>query len=346
MKYIVLLLLVGLSWNQSFGLVNIEQYNTKINKAELSITNGKFKEALNYYESSFKLKEQPFAQDLYNAIVCALKLHLNRKALALSFILADKGVGKSFFEKKSIFQLLKNEEGWQSLLSAAEDAQKSYDRNPIQKRIKDLIEADRIMHTKWFLATQDPNNELRKRMMIVDDSLSLELMDLFKNEGYLSEGQISVGINNDTTINSMPLFGIIILHKAMTYSDTLFSNVLKAALKQGEIKPDVVAKFLDYGGRKGKRSTYGAEFLYMIYKCNLYVNNKLSIPDINSARAELGLCSLDDYLKKVRFVINHPATDFSLNAYSGKIGSFSNLSAEKGFLSNYNLIVNIPDCNN
>jgi hypothetical protein len=74
-------------------------YNRYINKAEINITEGKYAEALQNYETAFADTKTAFTVDLYNACACAAKLKNTAKVFAFADKLAAKGVGEKFFTK-------------------------------------------------------------------------------------------------------------------------------------------------------------------------------------------------------------------------------------------------------
>ena len=86
---------------------NARNYFQNINQAELSITQGDYKLAISYYDSAFN-SNIFFAKDIYNSIVCDVKSEHLKLASSKCWVLANKGVGSSFF-KKSIQSSFKND---------------------------------------------------------------------------------------------------------------------------------------------------------------------------------------------------------------------------------------------
>lgn len=329
---------------------SIKAYNGHINKAELAIVDNNFKSAFQFYETAFQYKEQPFAIDLYNATICAIKTTKTKDAFLLCNRLADKGVGAAFFEKKSIFDPLKQETlSWQGLIAHAKLADKDFrtKNKPILDIIDTLYEKDQEMHRKW--ANSDFNNKLEREMKQLDSTRSAELLNAFRKYGYLSEDILGATVSADTVLELEPKFGIIMLHnyQGRIKSDTLFTHVLRAMLSQGRIKPEYFADIQDRGSNFGDREYYGNNSLFTPYKCSLYQFkvDKEVLEQLDKKRESIALYSLADFRKKFIFNLSHPYTEFLIGARSLLVHSFADKESEAFFKQIHELIIkDIPGC--
>lgn len=330
-------------------------YFYNVNHAELAIIKGQYKTAINYYETAFK-EMKPLAQDLYNASICAVKVRSYKNALEYCKKLADKGVGKNFFLYKTTYKELRNAQSWPALINRAAKAKDSlYSRNKnLLAHIDTLYACDQYWHGLWRKSNWH-DTALYALMDNVDDSLSFELMDIFKEHGYLSEDMTGVEMENDTLINDWPSFFIIILHnyEGMPWLSTrtgpgripkgAFAKILQEAKDTGQINPELVAMLEDMGGDSevpGK-PFFGTQFLYMSYKNNIYIskdgNTINNLKKIDSNRKNLGTYPLNDYVMKARYKVLNPNSPFGFYPRIGGVGSFADEESRKSFLESHDL---------
>jgi hypothetical protein len=341
-RYFTLLLLM-LPWPCLLGKDNPSQYNAYVNKAELAIVDQQQEQALRFYDSAFGYKTIPFAQDLYNASVCALKTNDIPKAFSLCRHIAAKGTGKAFFEKKPVFvPLCRYVKQWHKLLADADRIKDKYilSNREVKKIIDGLYSRDQEMHRRW--SGSDYNAALESEMKALDDSVSKALLGIFKKYGYLSEDVIGVNIHADTILEYEPQFSVIMLHnyQGRIKTDTLFSPILREMLAAGKIKPEYYASIQDAGSNFIERPYYGTSELSN-YKCTLYRQKlpKEVLRNIDIVRQRTGLSTLDDFLKKVVFNTDHANFEFLINARSTLIYSFANEESEKIFKEENDVII-------
>ena len=74
----------------------IEKYYSLVNRAEISITESKFKDALHFYEEASKIKTL-FSYDAHNALLCAIETNNVKKAISYAKLLLQKGVPVPYF---------------------------------------------------------------------------------------------------------------------------------------------------------------------------------------------------------------------------------------------------------
>jgi hypothetical protein len=322
---------------------HFETYNEQVTKAEMNIIDGDFKSAMQHYKLAFEQKENPFASDLYNASVAAIKTGNYTQAFALCNRLATKGAGGVFFEKKTAFQPLKKQPAWEALIKTAE-----LEKNRIKKEqgetikwVNGLVDKDQEWHTIW--SKSDFNQTLEMQMAAADDSLSGELMKVFDRQGYLSEDVIGANVTDDTTIN-FPAHWIIILHNYQgrhNTEDTLFTPILRKALSEGKISPRFFAYLQDHGSNMIRRPVYGTGRGYNIWQCNLYKypTNAIAVSDIETNRRSIGLGTLAEDEQRIFYTLNRKDYDFIIYGEVSTTGSFANKESEQRFLETSLLVL-------
>jgi len=323
------------------------QYHQSINEAELSIVVKDYGQALKAFNKAFTYSDNPFAADLYNACVCAIKIGDNESAMKFCARLTTKGVGREFFEGKKIFEPLKEHPNWENLCKSAEESKLTLKKktSDILSAIDSLVTKDQFVNHQW--RNSGETAEMRKVMDITDDSISRYLISMFDKYGFLSEDVIGVTISNGNISPSLP-FDVIIIHNYQSrlkgFGDTLFTGILTKALKEGKITPQYFARIQDFAGGS---INYGSVRTYMKYKCNLYFDNAVedSLAVIEQRRIEIGLSSFKDLKEKILFNIRFPENDFRINALCPTIESFANKQSEERFLNTQTLVYpNIPNC--
>lgn len=324
-------------------------YNGLVDKAEIAFIRGDCKEALLYYDKAFARNQYPFAQDLYNAVVCALHTSKNTRALRWCFLLAGKGTGADFFSKKAIFTPLKKERKWDELIYYANQA-----KIAIQQRYK---EANDFLNGLYRLSdaipfwdhTPDMQSQAEGDRLWKNDSLSQQLLKFIQDKGYPSEEMIGVYISRDTILEKHPAFYRLIEKRwplFNSYVDSLFKvALLEKGVQQGLLKADIychmTARGLDWQ-RGAEQRVY-----YSWYGCSIYANKYIERGEVAQFRRSIGACSLDDYLKKLTFMIQYPQTDFSINTIGIRqdIPGTTNALENARYAKDFDLIVSdIPGC--
>lgn len=324
---------------------NLHVYFENINKAELDIANQDYRGASEKYKIAFTNKENPFAIDLYNALITSLRLEDFDQSYTYCILLAEKGVGQNFFSKKSDFKKLriKKRKDWNSLLILAADRKAKYDRDnkEINNKLAILYKRDQEIHALLRSNPEnipDPEIEVKR----VDDSTSFELMALFQEYGFLSEFNLGAPITDDTVILKQPNFYIIIRHnfQGLIRYDTLFAGTCRKAIQQGEMDPMVYAVMRDANGINGNID-YGTSHIVMKYNCAIYMDRDmykrytskdLKFKHIDSNRKSIYLPPMEDALNKLIFRIRKPDSPFIIRDTYGIIGSFAEKRDEEIFL--------------
>lgn len=323
------------------------EYPAQVSTAELAITRGDLRNALHHYRLAFASRTLPFAVDLYNASVCAIKSRDYTQAMQYCHMLAVKGVGDKFFGK-SIYRPLQLQKGWESLLATARHRKNALEQKhgALLCLIDSLVAKDQWVNRLWRISGMQ--SEPRKHMDLTYDTIGLHLKHLFDSLGFLTEEKIGAYVKEDTNLQRGQLFDVIIIHNytARMTGDTLFNETLRQALQRGEIKPEHYASLRDFTG--GSFTDYfGTSHLYTQYRCTLYreKRDEAELQRIGNNRKRIGLPVLKDHEQKLLYNITHRHDDFIIHANLTVYKSFANEASEQSFLNNSEIVVrNIPHC--
>ena len=296
---IILLLLSNIFFGQNFN-----KYYNHINKAELNIINNNFKNAILNYDSAFTFSESPFAKDIHNAIICSKKLKLQNKLNDYSMLmLKNKSLKPSYYKKhnRKFYKAKKDE-----IKKKYIEKLNSY----TYKLFEDLYKKDQKIRTnKNYIYGR---NKIHKT-----DSLSFVA---FKN--YIDKKKFpdeSFFLDNPFQ-NNLHLF-VTHWHQAGFEIDSILLLAVKN-LKFINIDYAYINEMED-GLRKN--SKYGiVTMLEYRNKIKLIKRTNNDILQINKRRKKIGLCTYDEYIKKILFFKKNKdfyyQTGYSVITIAGKSG--------------------------
>jgi hypothetical protein len=323
-------------------------YNFHINKAELAIIDNRYADALHSFDSALIFDSVSYAQDLFNASLCALKIGLHERSLWYCYKLAQRGVGIEFFDTKTIFGPLKsNHVLWDSLLVLAKDKQEYFNAKyaDILLVVDSLVQKDQAMNKRWRDSKMD--SEVERLMDLTNDTIAKALHNLLTKEGFLSEKLIGAKPNPEGEFYIRTPFDVIIIHnyESRRVGDSLFNDVLYDALINELIKQDYYAFIRDFAGGHSSIDYFGSGHLFVQYNCTIYKSKFADLEEIKKQRKRIGLGTLEDYAKKIVFNIQNPSSDFQINGHCAKYMNFKNKESEEMFLKGHEIfIAKIPNC--
>ncbi|WP_118976566.1 hypothetical protein [Taibaiella koreensis] len=324
-------------------------YGKMVNLAELELIEGRYIDALQYYDSAFALKKgSPFLIDLYNASVCAVKAGKNDLAMKLCKEMADLGVGGAAFTATNVYYNLFSHVDWKENVKHADVIRAALlkKNSRVLAFVDTLVVKDQEYNHAW--RNSGMAEKQRDIMYLKNDTISRQLNEILRTNNFLDDRTVGPSLDENKTFSYNKPFDVIIVHNYQNRSgDTVFNAVLKDALESGKITPDRYAALLDMGINNGDRPYYGELRFYMQYKCKLYVDNfnKERQQKIDSNRASIGLCSTSDLLKKVIFRTKYPANDFKISAQLSMLGSFADKQSEDMMLKESSVVFDqIPNC--
>lgn len=294
---IVLVLFLYFNAYSLFGQTSnsLMKYYEFVNQAELDIVNNKIPLAYSKYKEAFKIKEIPFELDHYNFAICCAILKKNHESFKHVKFLVEYGYSiDSLFKNDELKYLKKNK--WKKKIYSIS---KKYDHK-LKIKLDSLLNLDQKFRIIDKIKYKDT-------IFKID---SLNANTIIKNKNLFScfsESKIGLDLT--------PL-RIIIMHnfQNLTFGRDLNSlhDLLKACVYSGEIDVRKAAYYLqgynleNFGASFRGITRYG--FIY--YEEGIEKLSKLSdpgIPDnpitneIDLNRRKIGLCSIDDYLRKIKF---------------------------------------------
>lgn len=292
-------------------------YHNFVNKAELLICKSDLKNASLSYDSAFAaMPQQAFAQDIYNASVCAIKINNFDKAVSYCKELVVLGCDLNFFTKKASYNaLIENRIKWLEVVNSYELLCKNRVKQinwKLRNKIQAIQEIDQSAYRLRGIDKTLTNDVLKQ----ITENIHQEIESLFKNNGYPSEKEIGIFIENDTLIINSPL-NVLIRH---SYQTKLYSlkPFLQDALNKGNLKPEEYMAWLDVQEQNEKKAGFGTDPIIVINR-NVYQNT--SSPEIrnkiNSNRNAVFASSYDEnILKIIESKIKKTLIDFFLLPYA------------------------------
>lgn len=342
----LILILALVSFRQTNGQ-NFIFYNKHINRAEIAIIDNRYSDALQSFDSALLFDSVGYAQDLYNASVCALNIGNHEKSFLYCYKLASTGVGRDFFNTKTLYSPLKKHILWDRLLVLAKEKQEYFKAKygDILMVVDSLVQKDQAMNKKWRESKMD--NEVGMLMDLTNDTIAKALNNLLIKEGFLSEKLIGAKPSPEGEFLIRTPFDIIMIHnyESRRIGDSLFNDVLYEALINGLIKQDYYAFIRDFAGGHSSLDYFGSGHLFGQYHCKIFKRKFADLEEIEKQRKRIGLGTVEDYAKKILFNIQNPTTDFQINGHCAKYMNFRNKESEEIFLQgNEVFIAKIPDC--
>jgi hypothetical protein len=306
-----------LFFSNTIGQINAEKYFYYTNRAELSIVDSNYIEAIKNYDSSLAYLPVPFSQDVYNATICYTLQKQYEKAFAGIKFLIQRGVDSTIFQKQ-VFKRLRNQKSyWREFISGYPKLLRDYKMNiqmDILTDINRMNEADQNFFCE--LPQNVNNNYFIDSLKQNDDFLMIRFKMYLNKYTYLHEGIIGVKYA-DTTLSFYPIFNILLRHH---YQNQKFeiTPILKNALKSGYLKPELYALWVDFQTSGG----YGSESLVKKIEDTLYIFSFPGIKNkIDANRSAIGLCTLDEQAKKTIFTARKNSIGFLFFSRIGIITS-------------------------
>lgn len=253
-------------FNQSFAQNNnntYTEYHVLVNTAENKITALDYQEALKVYHEAFK-NDYTFAQDLYNASLCAMQVKDFDATLKFCEGLVKRGCTIKFFSTYK-FKPFRESAQWEIFSKKYPSFVESYNstcRKDLVAEIEKLNELDQGNYK--LLPNNVHNQDFQDSLKNLSDYVKLKLMNLFNQSGYLDESIIGARIESDTTLGILPIFAFLIRHRYQVNKYD-YSPYLISEFNKGKIKPEVLASWLDLE-LKGAIGSVPA----LIYNCQLY----------------------------------------------------------------------------
>ena len=306
--YFLFFLHIGVSAQQNDMLI---KYYELVNMAELNIVDNNIIKAYSNYKKAFNIKEIPFGLDQYNFAVCCAILNKKKESFKHVKFLIEYGYLKDSLINNKELDYLKRPK-WQKKMIFI-----SKKHNVVlKKKLDSLLVIDQQFR-------KIDKIRYKESIFKIDSLNAISIMDLKNKYDCFSETQMG--------LNMTPL-RIMIMHnfQGLSKGENLPSlyDLLYDSVQRGEIDTRIIAYYIQgYGitnigngidtGIIKYGYTYfenGEKKISELSKPGL-INN--SIPDeINRNRKSLGLCSVEEYRRKIIF--NHKNKSFRFTNSSDK----------------------------
>lgn len=269
-------------FSQQANPKQVWSYYVHVNDAEMFITDGRYSDALAFYDIAFQNK-LPNAKDLYNAYVASFLVKDTVRTISYFNQLALYGLKKGGFERskfgKSIPDIA-SDPFYQYISkdydSLNEVAQKSAFPAYV-KKLNDIYSKDQ--------KARETNQKLN--IYFADSLNMIELGKFIKTSGFPSFQKTGFFETcRNSPMNPSTAWVIMWHHRG---KNTALDKVMLEAVKNGEFPPDDYAIIADQ-----KKNLYYTSILKV-------KQADLDETEINKKRAEIYLESLGDYRKKLEF---------------------------------------------
>lgn len=199
---------------------NIALYYELIYEAELALIRDKYATALDYYLAAIE-EGNLFVKDAENALLVAVESKNYTTALVFVEKLFQKGVPKTYFEKRKSFNAFRASEEWKALVSK----KKEYTKNVVlRNRISELLAmGQQYRYDDYY----------RDTMLVIDAIIKDEILAVFEKTGYPNADEIGVSMQNDTTIDRNQ-FDLLLLTQ-IAKNRNLFLPKLETFLHNGQM---------------------------------------------------------------------------------------------------------------
>lgn len=328
----------------SYGNKNIE-YLYLTYDAEDAIIRLDYTAALAFYKKAFETKQDKiFAEDIYNALKCAVLLKDSIIATKHLEQLAKTGIGSNFI-KSHFYDFFKFNLPYFTIQCTISDSitiRRQEANKNVQSLLDSLTNEDQIYHSLWSkyssthqLDVNNLDNDTTFQLMSnADIKISKALYNIFINGNDLSEFQLGPFVGKGKFL-WQPDYAIIILHNYQgteKYADTLFTNILFQQIINGIIKPTYLANLSDANYSKIKPE-YGntAGFINFVGQ-QMYINKDVYGDTernalINRNRQSIFLYNLDKQLIRKKFMDQNPNNFFIRSCFATRT-DYANLEFE------------------
>jgi hypothetical protein len=308
LQVVAIIVLVSNTYGQ---IKNYRHYQESINLAELNLIAGNQLKALNIYYDLLTTSDGNFSKDIYNSLILAKDLKRFDTLFVLLEFVKVKNFDTEYLKGLPEFADLHNNTKWKAFIST--NNKRIYIDTALRSKINNLQTRDQFFRLKE--GSYKVYGDTIKKI----DSL---------NYDYIMSLLISGGFPGEQEIGAQDFFGnqgydIVLYHycqyrgqnkKVINPTPFLINQVL-----DGRIRPNMCAHILEMQNGEFKAGT--VDVMRFQFE-NKY--SEILVPDYTKQRKALieefrkWLClePLDDYFKKVKFVINVNNKKYKIDAWS------------------------------
>lgn len=305
-----------------YGKISLSQpkkdvlyYYQKVNQAESEIINNRYHAALAIYDSILYQNSYKWPKDIYNALVCCLKVQKHDTALLYVNQLINLGVDSSLFSKP-VFNAIRSRIDFKKIT-----------RPILFYTIDSLYQRDQACRTK-------ENYDKYNYNIRTQDSLnSIKLLSIINQHGGSLPNLIDVGVQHPSLVQ-YPI-NILVRHISSYEQLEDITEVLWKSLEVGTIHPKFFSSIEDLKPvhRRRIKDTFGSNIFIIIDK-ETYIRptHKDKLDKIDANRLLIGLEPLAEYKDKIKFAMQND--DFIFDNIGGvSVYNFKDDQNKKAFTS-------------
>ena len=303
----------------------VKAYYPQINKAELAVVEGKYKDAFENYEKAFAAAPRAFMRDYFNAAVCATYLGDATNTYKYLLEVAGKGISLDFIKDETAFIGIQQDQNWRNFEKEYLAKKREFDQK-INKGLKDKL-TKIVERDQWFRVRDA--QAFADTIVKVDRQNATELDYIFDRYGFPGEDQIGCG-DGGMPIIQYPFYTVI--RRQTPENQTInFSNYLMAAVRSGRITPHSATHIM---ATINGNDVFFARHVFKIMtdeslsmqgkpfaaKLNKWFFRQIDAADeqrINEMRLQNGMETLAEYRKKIIFSLNDNRFLFPYRSYVG-----------------------------
>jgi hypothetical protein len=294
----VLTFLVQVIPAQSQFPAHLKHYHEYVNEAELAIVNEQYFEAQKYYKNAFRILPG-FSSDRYNAMLLAQKDYDAELLQDCGAYFLERQVCPEFFQQFPGLDL--------------EMISRSYKKKgPAFQRNMQFVWLIDSLYAHQLKVSENNRNDPKLIMQA-----NIASFESFKKQiegyGFPNEELIGVECSQDfQRVNMGNLLGMMtsFCRAQLLGMDTTLTN----AVLKGQLKPEIYASLMNYL----PLSPVVANPVYVINNEKYILFEKdLTHTQANAKRAEIGLCTIEEQILKIRFREKFPQSPFMLPLTNG-----------------------------
>ena len=282
---------------------NADQYFSLVNKAELSICEEKYSQALDLYKQAFTYTLKPYGKDAFNAALVSSLIGNNESLEEYVQLLINNSEDSDYIQSKLVGPYI-SETDWSKIMSNKVAA---YDKN-LRNEMWEINERDQL-----FRPMYETHDDTINRNRIINLNRILDITD---ESGYPSHLELGYSSNLRTHKHD------IVLHhtsqrRSKDKSVTDLEPLMKAAVEQGRFDPEIAIQYVYFQNdiEKGKYepfpiNQYRHHLLPDSLNENIWMLNlsETQLEEINRVRHEWHANTTDDILIKAAFKLKteHP----------------------------------------
>ena len=322
----LLLLILGFIAQQTFAqdINYVKTYYPLINKAEILVIDGKYKDALDQYQKAFSLANG-YMKDYFNAAVCATYIGDATNTYKYLLEVAAKGISLDFIKNETAFMGIQQDPNWRNFEKEYLVKKREFEQK-INRGLKDKL-AKIVDRDQWFRVRDAV--AFADTIVKIDKQNATELDYLIARYGFPDEDMIGSGESGMPVIQYS--FYTIIRRQTLDKQTINFSNHLMNAVRDGKILPHTATHIM---ATINGNDEFFARHVFKILtdesfamqgkpfasKLNKWVFRQIEKVDeqrINELRLQNGMETLADYRKKILFSMNDYRFLFPYGSYVG-----------------------------